>query len=93
MKNLNLLGDRIIARLITPEMSSGGIILPACAGNTADHRLADVLHVGQKVHDVKPFQRVMLDFRGDWVKLEDELLIMTQEKNVLAVLEDGEVQP
>ena len=88
MKNLQLLNDRIIARLITPDRSDGGIVLPACAGNTAEHRLADVLHVGQKVQDVKPLERVVLDFRGDWVKLDDELLIMTQEKNVLAVLEE-----
>ncbi len=40
---LKLLGDRIIARLITPDMSAGGILLPESAGNTAEHRLAEVL--------------------------------------------------
>jgi len=46
MKSLQLLGDRIIARLITPDRSSGGIVLPECAGNTDNTRLAEVLHVG-----------------------------------------------
>lgn len=88
MKNLQLLNTRIVARLITPDRSDGGIVLPQCAGNTAEHRLADVLHVGTKVQDVKPLQRVVLNFSGGWVKLDDELLIMTEEKNVLAVMEE-----
>jgi co-chaperonin GroES (HSP10) len=89
MKNLTLLKDRIIARLITKEFSDGGIVLPQCAGNTDPNRLADVLYVGSEVKDVKPFDRVVLDFRGGWVQLDDELLISAREENVLAVLEDG----
>jgi hypothetical protein len=42
------------------------------------------------VKDVKPFDRCILDFGGGWVKLDDELLISASERNVLAVLEDGE---
>jgi len=85
---LQLLGDRIIARLITKEFSDGGIVLPQCAGNTDPNRLADVLYVGKDVQDVKPFDRVVMDFRGDWVQLDDELLISAREENVLAVLEE-----
>jgi len=85
--NLQLLKNRIIARLITPELSDGGIVLPQCAGNTATNRLADVLYVGSDVKDVKPFDRCVLDFGGSWVKLDDELLISANEGNVLAVLE------
>lgn len=87
MTNLKLLGTRVIARLITPDKSDGGILLPACAGNTLNTRLADVLYVGSECKDVKPFQRVIMDFNGGWVQLDDELLISADEKNVLAVLE------
>ena len=89
MTNLHLLSNRIIARLITPDTSDGGIVLPQCAGNTLTHRLADVIHVGSEVKDVKPFQRVALDFRGNWVDLEGERLILCNEDNVLAVLEEA----
>ncbi len=85
--NLQLLKNRIIARLITPELSDGGIVLPQCAGNTATNRLADVLYVGSDVKDVKPFDRVCLDFRGGWVEMNGERLISAHEENVLAVLE------
>jgi len=87
MTNLKLLSTRVIARLITPDKSDGGIVLPACAGNTLNTRLADVLYVGSECKDVKPFDRCILNFSGDWVQLDDELLISTQEKNVLAILE------
>ncbi len=87
MKNLTILKDRIIARLVTPEVSDGGIVLPPCAGNTAPNRLADILHVGPDVKDVKPFDRVAMDFSGEWVMLDDELLISAREENVLAVIE------
>lgn len=86
--NIQLLGTRIIARLITPDLSDGGIALPECAGNTLTHRLADVLYVGPDVRDVKPFDRVSMDFRGSWVELDGERLISAHEENVLAVLED-----
>jgi len=97
-RQLQLLSDRIIARLITPLQSVGGIVLPESAGNTDNTRLADVLYVGpgrtlpngtlvETV--VKPFQRVIMDFGGGWVKLDEELLISASERNVLAVLEDA----
>ncbi len=88
MKNLQLLKDRIIARLITPDKSDGGIVLPQCAGNTAEHRMAEILHVGADVKDLIPQQKVVMDFRGGWVQLDGELLILAKEENVLAVLEE-----
>jgi hypothetical protein len=36
---------------------------------------------------VKPFQRVIMDFGGGWVKLDEELLISASERNVLAILD------
>jgi co-chaperonin GroES (HSP10) len=95
-QQLQLLGDRIIARLITKQFTDGGIVLPESAGNTDNTRLADVLYVGpgrtltngtlvETV--VKPFQRVIMDFGGGWVKLDDELLISASERNVLAILD------
>ncbi len=85
MKSLTILKDRIIARLVTAEVSAGGIHLPESAQQTAPSREADVLYVGPDVKDVKPHDRVFLDFGGGWVKLEDELLISCREENVIAV--------
>jgi co-chaperonin GroES (HSP10) len=97
MKNIQLLGDRLFARLIEKDTSDGGVVLPQCAGSSATQRMAKVLNVGPGLKakdgsyispEVEASQRVILDFNGGWVSIGGELLISTTARNVLAVLEE-----
>ena len=84
---IQLLGDRVLVRLIHAEQSAGGIMLPERAKLDDKYREGIVLHAGDKCHDITEGMRVAMDFRGDWLQLDGELLALVKEANILAVLE------
>lgn len=82
---LQLIGDRLLCRIHENSQSAGGIILPEIARDNRDFRVATVTHAGEK-SEPKAGDKVILDFGGNWTRIDGELLAVVQENNVLAIL-------
>lgn len=86
---IQLLGDRILARLIEETHSAGGLHLPESAQMTQPCRRAEIVNCGpgtkQSPMEVKIGDRVLLDFRGGFVDIGGERLIVTNAPSVLGV--------
>lgn len=87
MKNLQLLKDYVLVRVHEKDTTEGGIFLPEIARDRHDYRTGTVTHVGTDVKEFQAGDDVVLDFGGNWIRLEGELLAVVKEENVLAVME------
>lgn len=88
MKNITLLKDNVLIRLIHEEASAGGIILSNAHHMTKPHRVGTVLAVGPKADLVKPDDRVILDFGGHYTKWNgDDEVVAVRQQNILGVIE------
>lgn len=84
---LQLLKDNVLVRVHENTQTEGGIFLPEIARDRHDYRTGTVTHVGTDVKDFAYGDDVVLDFGGQWTRIEGELLAVVKEKNVLAILE------
>lgn len=92
--NIQLIGDKILARIIDQDKTDGGLHLPQIA-QRHDNRLAIVAAVGQGRRTKEGFvnpgitagQKVVLDFGGTWQRIDGELFAVVKTDNLLAVLE------
>jgi len=87
MKNLQLLKDNVLVSIHEKHTTEGGIFLPEIARDRHDYRTGTVFAVGVDVKEFVKGDDVMLDFGGNWIRLEGELLAVVREENILAVLE------
>lgn len=85
--NLQLLKDNVLVAIHEKVHTEGGIFLPEIARDRHDYRTGTVFAVGAEVEGFKAGDDVMLDFGGNWARVEGQLLAVVKERNVLAVIE------
>lgn len=84
---LQLLKDNVFVRVHEKLHTEGGIFLPEIARDRHDYRTGTVTHVGIDVKDFSVGDDVVLDFGGQWTRIDGQLLAVVKERNVMAVLE------
>ena len=84
--NLSLLKDNALVAIHEKMETDGGIFLPEIARDRHDYRTGTVRYIGKSVREVNVGDEVMLDFGGNWTRIDGELLAIVKERNVMAVL-------
>lgn len=84
---LQLLKDNVLVSIHEKLNTEGGIFLPEIARDRHDYRTGTVFAVGADVKDFQAGDDVVLDFGGQWTRIEGQLLAVVREQNVMAVLE------
>jgi len=84
--NLQLLKDNVLVCIHDKMETEGGIFLPEIARDRHDYRTGTVTHVGSDVHGFVVGNDVVLDFGGQWTRIDGVLLAVVKERNIMAVL-------
>lgn len=87
MKTLQLIKDKVLVSIHEKTETDGGIFLPEIARDQHDYRTGTVTHAGADVKDFKAGDEVVLDFGGNWMRIDGVLLAVVKERNVMVVLE------
>lgn len=85
--NLALLKDNALVAIHEKSETEGGIFLPEIARDRHEYRSGTVRYVGKEVKDFNVGDDVILDFGGNWTRIDGELLAIVKARNVMAVVE------
>jgi co-chaperonin GroES (HSP10) len=85
--NLQLLKNHVFVRIHEKTETEGGIFLPEIARDRHEYRTGTVTHAGLNVKEFKVGDDVVLDFGGQWTRIDGELLAVVKDFNVMAVIE------
>jgi co-chaperonin GroES (HSP10) len=91
MKTLQLLKDNVLVSIHEKMHTEGGIFLPEIARDRHDYRTGTVFAVGADVQDFEATDEVVLDFGGQWTRIDGVLYAVVKEKNVMAVITKEEM--
>jgi co-chaperonin GroES (HSP10) len=90
MKSLQLLKDNMLVG-VHEKAFIGRFFIPEIHRDQHDYRTGTVAYVGMDVKEIEPGDIVVLDFGGQWTRIDGVLYAVVKERNVLAVLEKEEV--
>ena len=89
MKQIQLLKKNVLVQ-IHEQTHEGRFFIPEIHRNQHETRTGTVMYVGNDIQDFKPWDEVVLDFGGNWIRIEGKLLAVVKEGNILVVLEKEE---
>jgi len=86
MKSIQLLKKNVLVRIHECEFE-GRFFIPELHRDQHDTRTGTVFAVGSDITDFKAGDEVVLDFGGNWTRVDGVIYASVKEGNVLAVLE------